>query len=59
MSDWLPWAVLGFIMVLLAAMPWRRPHPNHEFMFHMWRMLEDPTHDEQQSRHYTENRVNE
>jgi hypothetical protein len=41
MSDWLPWSVLGFILLLIAAMPWQRPHPNHEFMFRMWASLED------------------
>ena len=40
MADWLPWAFLGFVIVLLMAMPWRRPHPNHEFMLHMLRLLE-------------------
>jgi hypothetical protein len=40
-ANWLPWALLVFIAVVLAAMPWRRPHPNHEFMLHMLRLLEE------------------
>lgn len=40
MADWLPWAFLAFVIVLLMAMPWRRPHPNHEFMLHLLRLLE-------------------
>lgn len=41
MSDWLPWALLVFVVMVLAAMPWRRPHPKHEFMLHMLQLLED------------------
>lgn len=41
MSEWLPWALLVLVVMVLAAMPWRRPHPNHEFMLHMLRLLED------------------
>lgn len=41
MSNWLPWALLVFAALVLAAMPWRRPHPNHEFMLHMLRLLGD------------------
>lgn len=41
MSNWLPWALLGFVAVVLAAMPWRRPHPNHEFMLHLLKLLEN------------------
>jgi hypothetical protein len=41
MPNWLPWALLGFFAILLAAMPWRRLHPNHEFMLQMLRLLED------------------
>lgn len=40
MSNWLPLALLGFVVIVLAAMPWRRPHPNHEFMLHLLRLLE-------------------
>lgn len=39
MSDWFPWAVLGLLVLLLAAMPWHRPHPNHEFMLKLLRFL--------------------
>jgi len=31
MSWWLALAVLAMLVVLLAAMPWKRPHPNHVF----------------------------
>jgi hypothetical protein len=41
MGDWLPWALLVLVGILLMAMPWRRPHPNHEFMLDMLRLLED------------------
>ena len=41
MSNWLPWSLLGFVVIVLAAMLWRRPHPNHEFMLHLLRLLED------------------
>ncbi len=47
MSDWLPWSALGFILLLIAAMPWRRPHPNHEFMLRMWALLEDTSSKEE------------
>jgi hypothetical protein len=48
MSNWLPWALLVFVALVLAAMPWRRPHPNHEFMLHMLRLLGDEGSDETQ-----------
>ncbi len=41
MSIWLPLALLALVVVLLAAMPWRRPHPNHQFMLELLRLLED------------------
>lgn len=41
MSNWLPWALVVFFVILLAGMPWRRPHPNHEFMLILLRLLED------------------
>jgi hypothetical protein len=41
MSNWLPWALVGLFVILLAAMPWRCTHPNHEFMLDMLRLLED------------------
>jgi hypothetical protein len=28
----LPVTLLGVAVVVVAAMPWRRPHPNHLFM---------------------------
>src|ERR1019366_10281100 len=41
MSTWLPWALVVFFVILLAAMPWRHPHPNHEFMLNLLRLVED------------------
>ena len=41
MSEALPLALLALIVVLLAAMPWHRPHPNHQFMLELLRLLED------------------
>jgi hypothetical protein len=45
MPTWLPWALLVFAATILAAMPWRRPHPNHEFMLQLLRLLEDDDSD--------------
>jgi len=41
MGTWLPWLFLLFVAVLVMAMPWRRPHPNHEFMLQMLGLLEE------------------
>ena len=41
MADLLPLAYLALVTLVLAAMPWRRPHPNHEFMLDMLRLLEE------------------
>lgn len=41
MSEALPLALLALIVVLLAAMPWHRPHPNHQFMLELLRLLEE------------------
>jgi hypothetical protein len=41
MSEALPFALLALFIVLLAAMPWRRPHPNHQFMLELLRLLEE------------------
>ncbi len=30
---WLPVAILIIVAVLVIAIPWRRPHPNHKFIF--------------------------
>jgi len=35
----LPLSLLAVFVVLLAAMPWRRPDPNHEFMIEICRRL--------------------
>jgi hypothetical protein len=41
-SDALPLALLAVFVILLAAMPWHRPHPNHQFMLELLRsQLED------------------
>jgi hypothetical protein len=32
MSDALPFALLALVVAFVAAMPWQRPHPNHDFM---------------------------
>ena len=39
MSEAVPFALLAVvvIVIVLAAMPWRRPHPNHEFMLELLR----------------------
>lgn len=41
MSGALPFALLALLVVLLATMPWHRPHPNHQFMLELLRLLED------------------
>jgi hypothetical protein len=41
MSEALPFALLAVFVVLLAAMPWRRPHLNHQFMLELLRLLEE------------------
>ena len=41
MSEALPLALLALLVVLLAAMPWHRPHPNHQFMLELLRLLEE------------------
>jgi hypothetical protein len=37
MSEALPLALLALLVVLLAAMPWHRPHPNHQFILELLR----------------------
>jgi hypothetical protein len=41
MSEALPLVLLALVVAFLAAMPWSRPHPNHEFMLELLRILED------------------
>ena len=41
MSEALPLALLALLVVLLAAMPWHRPHPNHQFILELLRLLEE------------------
>lgn len=41
MSEALPLALMALLVVLLAAMPWHRPHPNHQFMLELLRLLEE------------------
>ena len=41
MSEALPFALLALFVVLLAAMPWHRPHPNHQFMLDLLQVLGD------------------
>ncbi len=43
MPKWLPWALLVVVALLVAIMPWRRPHPNHEFMLRQWSRLSEDT----------------
>jgi len=49
MSEALPLALFAVLVLLLAAMPWHRPHPNHRLMLELLRtQLEDEqaaTHD--------------
>jgi hypothetical protein len=49
MSEALPLVLFAVLVLLLAAMPWHRPHPNHQFVLELLRtQLEDEqaaTHD--------------
>ena len=58
MGTWLPWAFLVFVAILLIAMPWRRPHPNHEFILAMLRLLEEENSDAANSSSSTGNPAN-
>jgi hypothetical protein len=37
MSEMVPLAVFAVLVVVLVAMPWRRPHPDHEFVLELLR----------------------
>jgi hypothetical protein len=41
MSWWFDLAVLAVFVLLLAAMPWKRPHPNHVFALDMLDLISD------------------
>lgn len=41
MSWWPDLAFLAVFVLLLAAMPWKRPHPNHVFALKMLEPLAD------------------
>ena len=41
MAVWLPWIVLIAFLIIVAAMPWRRLHPNQVFMLEMLQRLQD------------------
>lgn len=39
MNSWLPLVLFLVFLLLLAAMPWRRPHPNHVFILEFYRRV--------------------
>jgi hypothetical protein len=41
MSWWLDLRILIVLVLLLVAMPWKRPHPNHLFALEMLEHLAD------------------
>ncbi len=41
MRTWLPWMLLAFSALLIAAMPWRRPDPRHQFIFRLISSMEE------------------
>jgi hypothetical protein len=41
----LPLALLAVIICFLAAMPWRRADPQHEFIFDLCKLLPEDTSD--------------
>ncbi len=51
MPRWLPWALLVLLVLLVAAMPWRRPHPNHQFMLEQWSRLREDLPEEPPDKH--------
>jgi len=50
MSWCLDLAVLAIFLLLVAAMPWKRPDPNHVFALEMLKLLKDENseHDAEQ-----------
>ena len=51
MSWWLDLAVAAIFVLLLAAMPWKRPHPNHLFALQMLGLLTDEDAEPQSESH--------
>jgi hypothetical protein len=47
MRNWLPWVCLAVFVALIAAAPWRRPDPHHEFILRLISKLEDTSAAEQ------------
>ncbi len=41
MRTLLPWICLIFCLIVVSAMPWRRPDPHHDFILHLLHELED------------------
>jgi len=42
LSETFPLGLFAFVIIVLAAMPWHRPHPKHQFMLALLqRHLED------------------
>jgi hypothetical protein len=41
MSWWLDLAVVAIFILLVAAMPWKRPDPNYVFALEMLELLKD------------------
>lgn len=41
MRTWLPWICFAFLVLVVVAMPWRRPDPHHEFMLQLLSNLRD------------------
>jgi hypothetical protein len=36
---WLPFIILFVFVLIMVAMPWRKPHPNHVFLFEIVKSL--------------------
>ncbi len=41
MRTLLPWICLSFCVIVVLAMPWRRPDPHHDFILNLLHQLED------------------
>ncbi len=41
MRTLLPWICLSVCVIVVSAMPWRRPDPHHAFILNLLHQLED------------------
>jgi hypothetical protein len=41
MQALLPWIIVAVVMLIVLAMPWRRPDPHHTYFLHLLSVLEE------------------